>query len=177
LTDKLKLDSIMSYENRISLKITAADQDAIEAAIETLVEKLSPHLKALAPGESQQLMKAGDGNLPFVEKTLEYAESNPEFVPLYLAVPEFRVDVEAVKLLNGFIRALQATVDNLQDSAILSGHEAMFSALTYYNSVKQAAKTNVPNAKTIQEELAKRFKHSKKTGDAGSEETTAGNGM
>jgi hypothetical protein len=53
----------------------------------------------------------------------------------------------------------------------------MFSALTYYNSVKQAAKTNVPNAKTIQEELAKRFKHSKKTGDAGSEETTAGNGM
>ena len=111
-------------------------------------------------------MKVADSNLPSVEKTLEYAESNPEFVPPFLSVPELRVDVEALSLLNSFIRGLQQTVGNLSDIAILSGHEAMFGSLTYYNSVKQAAKMECDKAKTIFEELSKRFKRPKKAGDA-----------
>jgi hypothetical protein len=47
--------------------------------------------------------------------------------------------------------------DNLRDTQMLAGSDAYTAALAYYNSVKQAAKMNVPNAKTIQEELGKRF--------------------
>lgn len=50
------------------------------------------------------------------------------------------------------------TVYNLRDTQTLAGNEAYAAALAYYNSVKQAAKMNVPNAKTIQEELGNRFK-------------------
>jgi len=47
--------------------------------------------------------------------------------------------------------------DNLPDTEMLSGSEAYVAALTYYNSVKQAAKMNVPSAKAIYEDLRKRF--------------------
>jgi len=40
---------------------------------------------------------------------------------------------------------------------MLAGSEAYVAALSFYNSVKQAAKLNVPEAKTIYEDLKKRF--------------------
>jgi hypothetical protein len=39
----------------------------------------------------------------------------------------------------------------------MSGSEAYTAALAYYNSVKQAAKMNVPNAKSIYKDLKQRF--------------------
>jgi hypothetical protein len=40
---------------------------------------------------------------------------------------------------------------------MMAGSEAYVSALSYYNSVKTAAKMNVPGAKIIFEDLSKRF--------------------
>ncbi|HEX9650939.1 MAG TPA: hypothetical protein VGA21_10285 [Cyclobacteriaceae bacterium] len=148
----------MSFENRISLKISADDQTEITTAITTLVNKLGPHLKALSAEDRRQLVKMGDSNVPFVEKALDYALSNPEFAPPYLKVDELMIDVEGVTLLTNYLRLLEQMVSNLKDSITLAGSEAMAGALTYYNSCKQAAKMNVPNAKSILDDLAKRFK-------------------
>ena len=40
---------------------------------------------------------------------------------------------------------------------MLSGSEAYGEALAYYQSVKQAAKRNIPDAKVIYQDLRKRF--------------------
>jgi hypothetical protein len=40
---------------------------------------------------------------------------------------------------------------------MLAGSEAYIAALAYYNSVKQAAKMNVPGARAIYDDLSKRF--------------------
>ncbi len=45
----------------------------------------------------------------------------------------------------------------LSDTITLSGSEAYTAALAYYNSVKQAAKANVPNTQPVYEDLRKRF--------------------
>ncbi len=42
-----------------------------------------------------------------------------------------------------------------------TGGESYVNALSYYNSVKQATKMNVPGAKSIYEDLRKRFEKSK----------------
>jgi len=160
----------MSYENRISLKINSTDITSIKHALNALEKLLKPHLKALKVEERQQLPKMADGNLPFVEKAMDYAESDPEFAPKYLNIPEMRIDYNAVDLLTSFIRPLEQLVDNLSDSIVLSGSELYVSSLTYYKSVKQAAKTNVPGAKAIEEDLAKRFKHQVKRDDSNENE-------
>lgn len=162
----------MSFENRISLDINHNDDVAIKQAIKTLNKLLKPHLKALKAEERSHLPKMADGNLPFAEKAMGYAESNPDFAPKYLDVPEMRADYDAVDLLTSYIRPLEQIVDNLTDSIMLSGSELYVASLTYYKTVKQAANTNVPGARAIAEDLAKRFKgHGRNEGvDAEEEE-------
>ncbi|MDR1115550.1 MAG: hypothetical protein LBL33_05285, partial [Tannerella sp.] len=43
------------------------------------------------------------------------------------------------------------------DTAMTSGSEAYQAALIFYNSVKMAARQDVPGAKAVYEELRKRF--------------------
>lgn len=51
--------------------------------------------------------------------------------------------------------------ENVNDTEMISGSEAYVAALTYYNSVKAAAKRNVPSSKAISDDLKKRFERSK----------------
>ena len=57
----------MSQENQISLNIPEADKPEINAAIAVLVQKLLPHLVALTPEQRQNLSKAADKTLAFLE--------------------------------------------------------------------------------------------------------------
>jgi len=71
----------MSLENRVSIAITAEDQQAIENTLNTLKSKLQPYLHSLTPQDRRQLPKMNDGTTPFVSKALEYAERNASFIP------------------------------------------------------------------------------------------------
>ncbi|MBU2494672.1 MAG: hypothetical protein KJ571_18780 [Bacteroidetes bacterium] len=112
---------------------------------------------ALSADERKNLAKMSDKTIPFVEKTLNYAESDPEFAPAYLNVDELKIDMKAVGQLKAFFLPLEQLNANLDDTILLAGSEAYVAALAYYNSVKQAAKMNVLKAKTIYEDLSQRF--------------------
>jgi hypothetical protein len=148
-------------ENRINLAISAADKTAIEPALDTLKTLLSPMLIALNPDDKKSLAKMKDKSLPFVEKALQYADTNPEFVPAYLDIGEADKDLAAFKVLNEFLRSLQQMVSNLEDTSTLAGSEAYQAALAYYASVGSAVKLNVPNAQAIYDDLSVRFKQQK----------------
>ena len=137
--------------------ISDADKATVLAAITTLKSTLAPYLIALSNDDRQTLPKMGDNNLPFVQKALDYAESNAQFVPAYVDVPELQVDVEAVSALLDFLRPLQQVYSNLNDTIMLSGSEAYVAALAYYNSVKLATKMKVPGAEAIYNDLSQRF--------------------
>jgi len=47
--------------------------------------------------------------------------------------------------------------NGLDDTTMEAGAESYVNALSYYNSVKQAAKMNIPGAKAIYDDLKKRF--------------------
>ncbi len=84
-------------------------------------------------------------------------QSDAEFAPAYMDVAELKKDVDAVGTLTELARPIEQLNRTLDDTIMLAGSEAYVASLAYYNSVKRAAKINVPGALTIHEDLKKRF--------------------
>lgn len=100
----------------------------------------------------------GDKTVAFVDKVRDYTVSNPEFILKEgMNVEDFNVDVDAVKTLIPLFKIVSQITTDLQDSIMLSCNEALIPALMYYRSVQLNAKNGVASAKTIYEDLKKRF--------------------
>jgi hypothetical protein len=147
----------MPQENKVSITLKPEDLKKVLDALNTANAVLKPYLIALTPAERQELPKMSDGTVPFVQKTLEYAQTNAGFVPAYIDVKELKTDFDAVEALAQIFRPIEQLYFNLSDTMTLSGSEAYVASLAFYNSVKQAAKINVPGAKAIAEDLKLRF--------------------
>lgn len=129
----------------------------MNTAIAKIAEILTPNTIALSPEDRRSLAKMSDKTILFVEKSLDYVQTSPEFSPPYLDVEEMKIDMKAVNDLKSFYNPLSRILSNLDDTIMLSGSEAYTAALSYYQSVKQAAKIDIPGAKVIYEDLGKRF--------------------
>lgn len=147
----------MAQENAVAIQLSEEEQQQCQQALQTLNSILSPKLISLSPEQRKQIPKMNDKTVPFVEKTLDYATSNPDFTPAYIDIPNLKIDLDAVGTLTALKRPLEQLLSTLSDSIMLSGSEAYVAGLAYYNSVKQAAKMNVPGAKDIYNDLKKRF--------------------
>lgn len=148
-------------ENRISIRFSESEITEINDAIKTLQDKLVPKLIALSTEDKQSVPKIKEKAVPFVQKALQYMETNPEFVPQYLDKMEVNRDYQGFDIINGFLRLLSPTVSNMEDTAFLCGSEGYRGALNYYNNVKLAANMNVPDAKAIYEDLSVYFEAQK----------------
>ncbi len=157
-------------ENKISIEIPESDLQAVKAALVQVQSILAPYVVALTPDQRRTIPKMSDGTEPFVAKVVEYAVEDPHFLPPFVHMTEFEKDWKAISSLLPLLRMVTQIQDTLSDTAMLAGSEAYVSALSYYNSVKQAAKVNVPDAKAIYEDLRKRFeKKSRSSGSSDSE--------
>tara|TARA_R110002111_G_scaffold19554_3_gene47437 strand:- start:521 stop:808 length:288 start_codon:yes stop_codon:yes gene_type:complete len=67
--------------NSVSINIPEEDLTEINNAIATLKAKLSPYLIAITPAERQAVPKMSDGTIPFVEKAMDYAREDAQFLP------------------------------------------------------------------------------------------------
>ena len=94
-------------ENKITNQLP--DEVATQALsnINETVTLLSPYLIALNPQERQSLPKMSDGTAPFVEKCLDYCQSNPQFAPPYIDIEGFKSDMGMWKQLIAVLRPLQ----------------------------------------------------------------------
>ena len=150
----------MLAENAISFELSGPEKKAIATALSTIESTLESYLIALTIEQRKTLPKMNDGTLPFVEKVMDYAESNPEFVPPYVDKNELKKDLKAREDLQHIGRKIAQLNTLLDDTTLLAGSEAYSASLSYYQSVKQAAKMNIPDAKTIYKDLQKRFDRS-----------------
>lgn len=151
-------------ENRISLEITSAQKTAVEDARAALANVVKNFDIQIDKEELKSMSKISDGRLPFVEKIAQYAASNPEFLPPYADIPEFTKDFQVFKDLREMIRPMRRLLDNLENSMMVSGSESYDFARAYYKSVQYNAKTGVPGAQTIYDDLRPLFEA--KTTDA-----------
>ncbi len=148
-------------ENRISIEFSQAELDAINDAIAIINSKLAPKLIALEADDKKALAKIGERSLPFVEKCVQYAESNPEFLPFYVSAVELKKDFTAFSVLKNLLRPLSQLIGNIDDTATLCGSEAINDCSSYYGSVREASQRGVPNAKPIYDDLSIRYEAQK----------------
>jgi hypothetical protein len=142
---------------RLSLDIPDDDLQTIQAAVQTLQDKLVPHLVNLGANEKRALPKMGSKSVDFVSKALNYASTNAQLKPAFVDIDDFSRDVSAFGLLRSLQQPMSQIADMLDDSLALSGSEAYAAALACYQSIKTAAKMNMPGAATIADDLSARF--------------------
>ena len=145
----------MKDEHNIAIPANILAQ-AQEKANE-IADLLKPYLFNLTPTQRKERLKLGDKSLAFAQKSYDYAQSNPAFVPSYLDMNMFSIDMEDTTGLRVLQITLAQLATGIDDTVMISGGEAYNASLVFYNAVKQAAKQNVPGAKAIYEELQKRF--------------------
>ncbi|HEX7688939.1 MAG TPA: hypothetical protein VF453_14590 [Burkholderiaceae bacterium] len=149
--------SAQLISNRISLDIPDDDMAAIVAAIQTLEDKLVPHLVDLNPEDRRSLPKMGAKTVDFVSKTLDLTSANELFRPAFVDLGEFERDLAAVGALRKLQQPLSKISDMVGDSLLLSGSEAYAAALACYQVIKSAARLNTPGAMVAAADLASRF--------------------
>ncbi|WP_297087935.1 hypothetical protein [uncultured Draconibacterium sp.] len=148
-------------DNKINFTIPEEVVTQVNEALSTIFTALQPYTLSLSPDERRELPKMSDKTQPFVEKALDYTSRAPQFAPPYLDVAGLNNDMQVHNALMPVLRQVRMLADNLDDTTMEAGAESYVSALTYYNSVKMAAKMDVPGAKSIYDDLSKRFERSK----------------
>ncbi|BAB72952.1 hypothetical protein ACN23B_04985 [Anabaena sp. FACHB-709] len=145
----------MAYQN-ITASLSAEDVKEIKAAFATIQGKL-PFLVTLSVEERRKLFKMGDKSLAFVNTSLTAAQSNPDILPASFDVEEFVRDYQLATTLTELLIGLRQLTEQVDDTLLAVGSEAMGSSLTVYDYVKTAAK-KTPGLKTLAEQLGERFK-------------------
>lgn len=144
-------------ENKIIVSIPDQVISDVTKRILESISLLNPYLIALTPTERHDLPKMSDGTLPFVQKCLDYCQANPEFAPSYINFEGLAEDMKTYEQLQPIFRMIVQLENKLNDTSMEAGAESYVSSLSYYNSVKNAAKYDAPGAKAIYEDLKKRF--------------------
>jgi hypothetical protein len=152
----------MSQTNQIALQIAEKDLTEIKECIQKLQTVLMPYLKTLSPDDRAELPKMGNKTFSFVQKSLEYCRQNPDLVPQFLNVADFEVDLGGFETVRSLYQPLLQITDALADTMTLSGSEAYTAALIFYSAAKNAAKSKVPKAETICDDLSAHFPRNKK---------------
>lgn len=147
----------MANDNKSNVAIPAAVIEQITDLINQANAALQPYVTALTNEERRALPKMSDKTLSFVEKTVGYAGSNPQFVPGYLTVADLTIDFQNMTGLDPLLKLAEQLFNNLSDTEMVAGSEAYVSSLMYYNNVKQGDKNGIPAARSIYEDLQKRF--------------------
>ncbi len=155
----------MALENMVSVHITDEEMTEIEKAVSALQTVLLPKLITLTVDQRKSLVKMGDGRLPFVNKTLKYVISDPDFAPRYLVIRELQKDIELINTLLPVMNSIKKINTALDDTIMAAGSEAYVASLSYYNGIKQAVKDNIQSAKTIFADLKQLFEKSSNGGE------------
>ena len=145
----------MAYQN-ITASLSPEDMQQIKAALQTIQKKL-PFLITLSTEERRRLFKMGDKSLAFVNNSLTAAQSNPDILPASFDLEEFVRDYQLAATLTELLIALRQLSEQVDDTLLAVGSEAMSSSLTVYDYVKTAAK-KTPGLKRLAEQLGDRFK-------------------
>nr|VFK60591.1 MAG: hypothetical protein BECKTC1821F_GA0114240_10477 [Candidatus Kentron sp. TC] len=145
----------MPYQN-IDASLSPEDVQAIEAAFQTILEKL-PFLVNLTPKERRSLFKTGVDSVSFIENALNAAQDYPDILPATFKTEELKSDVDLFSVLTDIGTIAASVASEIDDTRLAVGSEAMEKGTQVYNYVKTAAKTT-PGLKPVADQLGQRFK-------------------
>jgi hypothetical protein len=145
----------MPYQD-INVILSDADLKEVRQAVATIQQKL-PFLITLNTTERKRLFKMGDKRLTFVQTSLNAAQSNRNILPASFDLDGFSNDYRLATSLMEIEMLLNQLSEQVDDTLLAVGSEAMTSSLTVYDYVKTAAK-KTPGLKGIAEQLGNLFR-------------------
>jgi hypothetical protein len=140
----------------INATLSEADLQDIKQALSIIQQKL-PFLITLSAEERKRLYKMGDKRLSFVQNSLNAAQSNRNILPASFDLDGFTNDYRLATNLSELLMLMHQLTEQVDDTLLAVGSEAMSSSLTVYDYVKTAAK-KTPGLKVISEQLGTLFK-------------------
>lgn len=144
-------------DNQHQKQIPAEVLTRVHSMLNEALEILSPYMLALTTSDRRELPKMGEKTIAFVEKAYEFAKQNPNLRPAFLEMNEFEIDFTDARSLWMLLNTVHQLENTIDDTEMVAGSEAYQAALVFYQSVKMAARNNVPGAKAVYEELKMRF--------------------
>ena len=146
----------MPNDNRISAEVTAANKTAIMTKI-TEIKAILPFLVNLTKDERIELPKLGPASLQFDEQCASYMASAPNLVPPFVDPAEVTKDRNLRLVLADVLRETKKLCEQLDDTLLLVGSEIWMADLSFYQTVRQAARRDVLGADTVYDDLQSRF--------------------
>ncbi|MDR0686059.1 MAG: hypothetical protein LBF79_01165 [Dysgonamonadaceae bacterium] len=116
-----------------------------------------PYSVSLTPDDRKSMHGYGTRSYGFIEKACASAADNSQFLPSYLSIDEFHNHYGDVYRKRTLLQQVKLYEQQVEDSLISSSDTAYHDALNYYNSLKDAARRNVPDAKELYNELKPYF--------------------
>ncbi len=123
---------------------------------------LSPYCVTLTNQQRKEISKMGDGTLAFVQKAFEFAQAQPEFLPSYVDIEQWRIDMMDVDSVRKIDSVLVKVDEQVSDTRVQAGHEALEAALAYYHTVTRATTDGIAGAKPVHEEMKRRYTRGRK---------------
>ena len=147
--------------NLISIEIPEPVLQSVRAHIAAINSELNPYLPDISQDMLDGLPKMSDGREPFVGKALDFSGTNTQFNPPFMDLPELRKDLQAYRDLTPIFYELEQITNRVKVAYTAAGSEAFTVALTFYNTVKQAAKIGIAAAKPLFDALRPLFEKKK----------------
>lgn len=153
----------MINENRLSAEITTESMTAIIDHVKGIETELADVAISVSVAEKKSLIGAGPKILEFMDKALEYAEKNPELIPGYLDLEEFKRDLELTRKLWVLHKHILPLMGRINDTLAAACTDSYSSSRQFYKYLQTATSANLPGTATIVKELGKLFKRTKTT--------------
>lgn len=137
---------------------TAEEVEPVINSVKTLSTVAADVLFSLTAKDRQRLNKAAEKTESFVNKGLFYILNNPDYCPTDLNQGLMKVDAETIAVLMPLQKMLAEMLGKVTDTITIAKSEQLRGVRKYYKSISQAAKENDPGAKTIYDDMCKRYK-------------------
>ena len=125
----------------------------VKTKIEEAIALVKPFSVILTAEDRASLLKVGDKSFNFIAKVFEYTKTNPEFVPSYLNLADFDIDMKDADGHPEIVALINQLFNYFDDTKLAARSEAYSASLYYYGNVQQAASVNLPGAKAIYDDL------------------------
>jgi len=135
-------------------------EDILQAALQKLDDAkrlIDPYLVSLTPAERQALSQIGTELMRCLELSHGIAVEYPDLFPAFVKTAAFREEFFITRELREVISKIDGLKENILDTEMLAGNHALDMALAFYNTVKIAARRDIPGARLIYDKLKPAF--------------------
>jgi hypothetical protein len=138
-----------SHNQSIPEVIISAAESSLDAQLQAITTYATP----LTAKDRRAILKMGPKTFQFVALAHTLAEQNPQLTSKSFDMAAFTLDYQDAQGLSALLNKSRQLTEILEDIVMTAGSDAHHYALNFYADVRSQADRNIPEAKTVYEQL------------------------